>query len=462
MCRTQAPGGDQCLLLIRVVDSGIGIPPEQTQELFQAFTQADTSITRRFGGSGLGLVITRKLTELMGGQIRLSSEVGHGTEVSLSIPFPFREGMTGRPEPLPDTGPVLLYDPHPQMRDVLLGLLQRLQLQVGLADTFGDLCERAENYPMVIWGQRPCAEATLPRNALQQLRRRFSGRLVILCSSTVSEAPADGNTLMLHKPVRLKRLQQALRPGSAQPADPGPGQPVLQQDFDLLIAEDNDFNRLLISRILEHAGICPRQARSGLEVLAEVERQLPDLILMDVHMPEMDGIEATRLLRQSYPGLPIVALTANVVKREHQALQDAGISRIMLKPINEQALLETVQTLCQRSLAHVATATGSGPLERLDIDPGLLGQELRLQLDGCLKGFGRRDRQQMRHHAHQLLGIAGLYEMPELEAATAEFHQLIEDGDIRALWQALWRLQRLIEHQTLPEVTGEKAPEPMA
>ncbi|GGO86524.1 histidine kinase [Marinobacterium nitratireducens] len=444
---------EYCQLSLRVSDSGIGIPSDQIQELFQAFTQADTSITRRFGGSGLGLVITRKLTELMGGTIELSSEVATGTDACLSIPFPYRLATEAPSPPLTDVGTILLYDPHPLMRDSVLSLLQRRQLRVDLAENFADFCQRAGQYPLLIWGQRPCADAQLPKAATRQLRQHFNGRLLVLCSSTVSEKPDDANTLILHKPVRRKRLYEALSQQRAEPRT-DVASPRLVSDCDLLIAEDNDFNRLLISRILEQAGISPRQARSGLEVLAEVERQLPDLILMDVHMPDMDGIEATRRIRRQYPCLPIIALTANVVKHEHQALIDAGISRIMLKPIDEGKLLNTVQRLCQRNLEQARMLEGRSQLERLEISPELLGSELKKQLQGCLEGFASHDRQRMRHHAHQLLGIAGVYEMPELEAVTGEFHQLIEAGDIRELWQALWRLQRLIEHQAIPEMTG--------
>ncbi|NVK40099.1 MAG: response regulator [Oceanospirillaceae bacterium] len=443
------PSGDErCHLNLKVGDSGIGIPADQTSELFHAFTQADTSITRRFGGSGLGLVITRRLTELMGGSIQLSSEVGKGTEVSLSIPFPFRRATETPPAPSPGLGPILLFDPHPLMRDCLLGLLQRRQLRVDLAESFSDFCLNAHQYPILIWGLPPCADTRLPQAELQHLRQGFNGRLLILCSSTISERATDPDTQILHKPVRLERLYQALKSDKRPASKEAIRSSSLLQGLDLLVAEDNDFNRLLISRILEQAGTQPRQARSGLEVLSEVERQLPDLILMDVHMPEMDGIEATRRIRQRYPDLPVIALTANVVKREHQALVDAGISKIMLKPIDERGLIDCIQTLCRRSPGRLPPAGGRNQLQRLDISPELLSRELHLQLEGCLDGFRTRDRQRMRHHAHQLLGLAGLYELPELEAITGEFHNLIEAGDIRELWQALWRLQRLIENQS--------------
>jgi len=445
-------GKDQCQLHIRVVDSGIGIAESQKNKLFKAFTQADTSITRRFGGSGLGLVITQKLTELMDGQIKLSSELDQGTEITLSIPFACTETTPSPPlPPRPASNQVLLYEAHPAMQKSLQALLLRQNLHADPARNFDDFCQRACHYSLLVWGESPGTDAIRFQQSLQKLRQHSWAQLIILCPGSHSQELLDEHTQLVHKPVRLRNLLKALNVNQAQSLKKAAGSPPRLNPLDVLIAEDNDFNRLLITKIVAQIGIKARQASSGLEVLACVEQTLPDLILMDVHMPHMDGIEATRRLRKKYPDLPIIALTANVVRREHQALMEAGISKIMFKPINETELLDAVQRHCKGEYPRPQTQPDH-PTDRFQIDPHLLQQEIQQQIEACQQGFRARDPAKMRHHSHQLLGIAGLYALPELEALAAEFHQLIETGPLRTLWQSLWRLQRLSRHP-LPEAS---------
>nr|WP_067291538.1 response regulator [Marinobacterium profundum] len=445
------------ILRIRVEDSGIGIAENQKGKLFKAFTQADTSITRRFGGSGLGLVITQRLISLMDGTIKLSSELNKGTQISLAIPFTHGEQIAKPlPETRPECGPILLFEPHPAMRKSLQTLLFHQHMKIDTALNFDDFCRRAGQYDSLIWGDSPGMSNAQFQVLLQQLRQSYSARLVILCANGSSQFQLDEQTLIVHKPVRTRNLLRALNTmtqdpvieeigGAKTPAEKSPC-----TGLDVLIAEDNDLNRLLITKILSRAGIRSREATSGVEVLEQVTKKAPDLILMDVHMPRMDGIEATRRLRRTYPELPIIALTANVVPREHQALQNAGITKIMFKPINEQELLTAVKRHCSpaptRPAPQAAVDKDASPL----LSYAQIQQEIQRQLDACQQGVLSRDAAKMRHHAHQLLGISGLYDWPEFEALTADFHQCVIDGHgQRKLWQSLWRLQRLSK-QPLP------------
>ncbi|WP_020680514.1 ATP-binding protein [Marinobacterium rhizophilum] len=449
-------GPHQSLLKFRVQDSGIGIAEDQKDKLFKAFTQADTSITRRFGGSGLGLVITQKLTSLMDGKITLSSELNRGTEISLDIPFTTGTSVTQpRPAAQSDSTRILLYEPHPDMRKSLQTLLSRLHIQADIALSFDEFCQRARQYDSLIWGESPASNAEQFKTRLQRLRQNCSARLIILCSSGISALQPDDNTLIVHKPVRPHNLLRALNMKAREAQDKTTSEVLVDNDFDVLIAEDNELNRLLIMKVLGRAGIRSRQSSSGLEVLAEVKQKVPDLILMDVHMPQMDGIEATRRLRMAYPNLPIIALTANVVPREHKALQDAGITKIMFKPINEAKLLEAVKRHCSRLYE---TPAPHAPADHDSAAPLLshaeIQQEIQRQLDACQQAFLARDTTRMRHHAHQLLGISGLCNWPELEALTAEFHQCVNRGkSLRELWQSLWRLQRLSKQPIPPPDT---------
>ncbi len=435
----------QCVLHIRVLDSGIGIAENQKGKLFKAFSQADTSITRRFGGSGLGLVITQKLVSLMDGKIKLSSELNKGTEISLEIPFAYSEPVAvPLPTAKPDSGRILLYEPHPATRKSLQAILLRQQLYADIALNFDDFCRRAKHYSCLVWGDSPDINAERFRPMLQRLRQVYHARLVLLCASGTIQPNLGDQTQTIHKPVRPRNLLRALQLQTPDSLSRTASGKAPNSDLDVLIAEDNDLNRLLIIKILSRAGIQARQVTCGLEVLEAVKQKQPDLILMDVHMPRMDGIEATRRLRRAFPALPIIALTANVVPREHQALQNAGITKIMFKPINEPELLAAIKRLCNRLPARPAVSATAESDRTPLVSPNELQQEIQRQLEACLEGVMTRDIAKMRHHAHQLLGISGLHEWPEFEALTAEFHRCVDDGSPqRELWQAFWRLQRL-------------------
>ncbi|WP_027856875.1 ATP-binding protein [Marinobacterium jannaschii] len=434
-------------LVIAVSDTGIGIPEEQICHLFQAFSQADTSITRRFGGSGLGLVISRRLVELMQGRITLNSQPGIGTQVQIQLELPRQaEQACAVIEQKPR---VLIYDAEPLIRKSLRYQLTALQLPVSEAGSLGSLAQQAIDQPLdsIIIGI-PAAASDLSRlsQCIQNIQLHFKGQILILSSKTNQLTELD-DCIMLRKPVSQRQLLHHLMPHYFKlPA-------VLEQKVSsyhavrILVAEDNDFNRLLIRRILERAGTEVVEAATGLEALKQMDDSI-DLVLMDVHMPEMDGIQATEKLRKQYPKLPIVALTANIVSSEHERLKDAGVNEVLLKPINDTALCSSIQRLT--SSDSVTTPQNSHPTTRLsdyEIGKDDLAVELRKQLEGLNEGMSMRDRTRMRHHTHQLLGLAGLYELAELEASSQTLHDALKTDSLKQVWQAYWQLQRLINNE---------------
>ncbi|MBP0048607.1 response regulator [Marinobacterium sp. AK62] len=320
--------GDECRLRVEVTDTGIGISPEHQQTLFKAFSQADNSISRRYGGSGLGLVIAHHLAHLMGGTLSLTSTPGEGTRVVLEVTLP-----------------------------------------------------------------KATPEEALP---LPSSTRRYRHRY------------------QLPRPVRI------------------------------LLAEDNEFNRLLLQRVLSHAGAEVIQAHTGTEAVEAFRQQRPDLVLMDVHMPEMDGIQATREIRRLDTEVPLFAVTANVMQHEHDALRAAGANEIMLKPLNLSRLFEYLHQLFDTP-TPLAKTTDSALLDA--VDPQALQVELNSQVEAVEDAVEAGDFDRIRAHAHQLMGLAGLYQLPELEAAVAELHQAAVDQDVRGCWQASHHLTRLVTHE---------------
>ncbi len=321
---------NRCHLDIEVSDTGIGISDAQQQNLFKAFAQADNSISRRYGGSGLGLVIAHHLANLMRGSLNLTSTQGEGTQVHLRL--------------------------------------------------------------------------TLP----------------------------------------IAQVTPQMPPQPSRTATPVPSRLQLNRRLNILLAEDNDFNRLLLNRVLSQAGARVIQAQTGVEAVQQFRQHRPDLILMDVHMPEMDGIQATREIRALDSEVPLFAVTANVMAHEHEALRAAGANEILLKPLNLSDLFERLARL-----EHKPQPTSPAPASDLldAVDPDALHSELERQIEALEQAVEAKRFDVIRSHAHQLMGVAGLYELPELETVVAELHQAAIAGDQRLCWQASHRLSRLVEHE---------------
>ncbi|WP_027855654.1 ATP-binding protein [Marinobacterium litorale] len=446
-------------LLIRVRDTGIGIPAERVGQLFSAFTQGDVSISRRFGGSGLGLVIAHRLTELMGGSITLDSVEKSGTEVRVELPLKL---PAESPKPVcVETSwrhEIVLYEPCTSSRTALLRLLRPLAADIRLIRRLEEICTLAptKRPRMLIAAVSP--QDCSPRSVqalCDRVRAQSNAPLVLMVPGRTPMRLQGDDLNLVAKPPRPGELYDLLGlPFATNASKP---QPVstnqLPYPLEILIAEDNDFNRLLIRRLLEDLGARVDEARSGQEVLNHLIDKRPDLILMDVHMPEMDGIQATHRVREQDKELPIIALTANVVPHEHRALVAAGINDLLLKPVNTNELMRTLLHLCERKLGHSLEApkpaAGAQPSLKQLTSPELLHDEVQRLAEGVLKAVWQKDLKQIRSLAHQLLGMAGLYDMPVLESCTAELHEAARKGDMRTLWNACSRLQRLAQQEHL-------------
>jgi CheY-like chemotaxis protein/nitrogen-specific signal transduction histidine kinase len=369
-----ADGHARHRLSFAVRDTGIGIPPERTAALFDSFTQLDASTTRRYGGTGLGLAISKRLVELMGGTISVDSMEGRGSTFRFSIvadavPSP------GRPHEAVDQPRlagrrVLIVDDNATNRQIV-----RCQTEAWGMVT----AETASPVEAVEWiaagrafdlavldMQMPEMDGNALAVAIHRTEAGAALPLVMLTSlgrrREDGEAAADF-AAFLTKPIRPSHLYDALmtilaRPGNgstpgppATPAAAAPDGPASPSPLRVLVAEDNAVNQRLALLLLGKLGYRADVASNGLEVLDALERQPYDLILMDIQMPEMDGLEATARIRERWDDGErpwVVAVTANAMQGDRDVCLAAGMDDYVTKPIQIDELTRALE-LCVRS-----------------------------------------------------------------------------------------------------------------
>ncbi|MBL8229183.1 MAG: response regulator [Bryobacterales bacterium] len=321
----------------RICDTGIGIPKDRQNAIFESFTQADGSISRRFGGTGLGLAISRSLAHVMGGDLSLTSAAGEGSEFRLTLPF--RLALAGE-FPSPDPAPglrVLLLDGHATSRRILYAMLRRWGAHID--------CLAPEVMVPHSWDVA-LVDTHLPGAdgvtfAARLLDSGAARRVVLMERNNRSYAQRDPCRKFpaIVKPVSERDLRELL-------CSPAPAPARVSQihataglrQLHILLAEDNAINQRLALRLLERQGHRVTVASNGAEVLGAVTQEQFDLVLMDVQMPMMDGVEATLRIREQEretgKHLPIIALTAHAMKDDELQCLAAGMDGYVTKPID--------------------------------------------------------------------------------------------------------------------------------
>ncbi len=352
-----------------VRDTGIGIPPDKQSLIFQAFSQVETGMTRKYGGTGLGLAISSRLVAMMGGRMGVQSEPGRGSTFRFTARF-------GRSSQAPasrriaspirlDSLPVLIVDDHPTNRFILEEMVAQWGMvptsapgaQAALA-TLHQAAQSGEPFPLAL------LDAHMPEVDGFELARQIlaqpelAGTALVMLTSAgqpgdIARCRELGIQAYLMKPVAQSDLFNAVCAALARrdqlPEPPRPEKPapayVPRRPLRVLLAEDNPINQTLARRILEKAGHEVLVAQNGREVLEILKAHPCDAVLMDVQMPELDGLEATRAIRreeqqQDPPRhLPIIAMTAHAMVGDRQRCLDAGMDGYIAKPLHAQDLL---------------------------------------------------------------------------------------------------------------------------
>ncbi len=328
---------------LSVADSGIGIPADRIDHLFTSFTQVDASTTRRFGGTGLGLAISRQLAELMGGTLSVDSIEGVGTTFHLDVPLTAAE-VEAPPylslRPLVSKR-IVGVSPHPRLHDFLRSWTEVWGADyVAITDLRGLDPDGASVDADAILVDRSAVSVAACRRLIDS-----SAPVVALDRLVSIEATSDEADLRLFKPVKPARLFNALADLTTNEAttviDVGPGIDATLGEvhpLTILLAEDNGVNQRVAVGLLNRLGYQVDVAGNGTEAVALAAKRNYDLILMDVQMPEMDGLAATRAIRGAGHQGRIVAMTANAMSEDRDACYEAGMEDFVAKPIRLEEL----------------------------------------------------------------------------------------------------------------------------
>ncbi|WP_245805525.1 response regulator [Desulfovibrio gilichinskyi] len=352
-------------LLFSVKDTGIGIPKQVQPELFTAFKQADGSTTRKYGGTGLGLSISKRIIDFMGGKIWVESELGKGSTFFFKISPKRVPNIRPSEYMLPknlQNSPVLIVDDNPAVGSVLSRYLQHFGFNpetcTSAEEALDRIAQKTDNpYKFILM------DLILPGikgdEASKIIRKTHSAEdLPILLITTMDlnnaliKADAAGISKVLPKPLKQSTLFDAIMEtfGCSNYArkriEPQNVPEKLFKGFKALLVEDNLINQQVAQHILIETGLTIETADNGLEAVTKVEKNNYDLILMDIQMPEMDGYEATRVIRDRLKktDLPIIAMTAHAMRGDKEKCLQAGMNDYIPKPIDKNQMMSIIKT----------------------------------------------------------------------------------------------------------------------
>ncbi|MBT3367371.1 MAG: response regulator [Nitrospina sp.] len=367
-----------------VKDSGIGLTPDQIEKLFKPFSQADTSTTRKFGGTGLGLTIAKKLVILMGGDIRIESQPGKGSNFIFNVvlkPAQKNEAPLPSKPSLSDLR-VLVIDDSPFMRDILMAMLKSLKFEVTVASRFSEGLKNLQTtsppYDLVLIDNKlPDATGAEVCSQIKNINPDKETKTILISGFSeedilkdIESAEFDG---FLHKPITRSSLlnminhvlgfQEAKKIVANEPEEVKIANQSPIRGSRILLVEDNKINQQIGREFLQHSGVIVSLAENGQEALDALGQNEFDAILMDIQMPVMDGYRATREIRAlpQYKNLPILAMTANANAADREKALACGMNEHIPKPVDAKRLIETLKKHISPDSLPAPTTKGPVP-----------------------------------------------------------------------------------------------------
>ena len=493
-----------------VRDTGIGIPPDRLETIFDTFSQVDSSTTRKYGGAGLGLAICKRLVYMMGGRIDVRSEEGKGSAFGFVVTLARQAGAPAAPATPKDVHGrrALVVDDNATNR----GFMQARLVTWGLdCETAPGGAEALETLRRALEEEKPfdlaVIDKQMPKMDGLELARRIkaddalASMPLILLTSFGQRGEAQGAweagfAAYLTKPVRHSRLLECLRNvlGAARGGGEAPSEIVTEHSLAearrrrarVLIVEDNVVNQRVALRMLEKLGYRAQCVANGLEAV-DAHASMPyDLILMDCQMPDMDGFEATREIRRREAGkrhTPIIAMTAYAMRGDRERCLEAGMDGYIAKPVRGRELAQAVELHLggrfseepeppsRTELEEAPVFDSKALLERVDGDRGAFRavmavflEDAPLQIETLQGLLDRRDAAALRRQAHTLKGAAANIGAERLHQATVRIEQAADAGDLkrleaclRGLREEYGALRRVLAERGI-EATGEGGP----
>jgi PAS domain S-box-containing protein len=487
---------DGVMLRFGVTDTGIGMTPEQQGRLFQAFSQADSSTTRRFGGTGLGLSISKRLVEMMGGEIGVDSEPEHGSTFWFTARLgigtePKRRTRRALPEELEELR-VLVVDDHPTARTILSRYLESFGFATAEAASGAEALDELETaelpYQLVLMDWKmPGMDGIEAARRIHASEKITKQPEIIMVSAygreeLAEQAQAEGIDSFLVKPISPSTLLDAVLETMGHEVErrvesvATTADPERLRGASLLLVEDNEINQQVAEELLSQAGIevtIANHGREGVDVLAARPRDF-DGVLMDIQMPVMDGYTATREIRKDdrFKDIPVIAMTANAMAGDREKALEAGMNDHVAKPIDVTELFgileRWIQVPDERRGKGLSPKEASATVE--EALPEIAGIDTRAGLARCggneavyrkiLDKFRETqadapqrirtaladgDKTTAQREAHTLKGVAGNIGAEGVQAAAKVVEGLIkEDGDSAAALSELEQTLRLL------------------
>jgi len=468
-----------------VSDTGIGIPEEKQQTIFEAFEQVDSSTTRKYGGTGLGLSISAALVKLMGGTMWVESKVRQGSKFHFTVVLELKKSES---EPLPKESqklidlPILVVDDNASNRRILKEILTNWHMKPTLANSGAEALNALEKGNSTNSVALVLLDVHMPEMdgfaVAEQIRNRYKHQEIKVILLTSASRPSDVARCRkleisgyLSKPIKQSELFDAIITAMAEDSQKPERcestsasiQPS-ERSLRVLLAEDNPVNQTLAMRILERLGHKVQVVNNGKEAVGRAQAEDFDLIFMDVQMPEMDGLEATMAIRAAEAGtgkhVPIVAMTAHAMKSDREKCLSAGMDDYLSKPVRIDELKQGISRAGQERNMGQAPEQGLfraiGQLEvLLDSvmgDRALLAEMAELWLADSVKqetqireGLDLGDAMMVQSAAHALKGSLGTFQASGAQEAANQLEMSAKDIDLVGARKAFERLSTQID-----------------